>query len=73
MEKAQRPKLLEELPPVDVVVTMGCNVSCPFLPCKRREVWGLDDPSGKGDDEFRAVIRAIEENVRRLRGELLGQ
>lgn len=72
MEKTQRPKLLQELPPVDVVVTMGCNVECPFLPCKRREDWGLDDPTGKGDEAFRGVIRVIEENIRRLRGELLG-
>lgn len=71
MEEAQRPKLLGELPPVDVVVTMGCGVSCPYLPCRRREDWGLDDPTGKPDAEFRAVIRTIEEDVLRLRGELL--
>lgn len=71
MEKAQRPKLLGELPPVDVVVTMGCGVSCPYLPCRRREDWGLDDPTGKPDAEFRAVIRTIEEDVLRLRRELL--
>jgi len=70
MEKTQRPKLLEALPPVDVVVTMGCNVSCPYLPCRRREDWGLDDPTGKPDGEFRAVIGKIEENVLRLRDEL---
>ena len=70
MEETQRPKLLEELPPVDVVVTMGCNVSCPYLPCKRREDWGLDDPTGKPDEEFRAVIRTIEGNVIRLRDDL---
>jgi arsenate reductase len=72
MEETQRPKLLADLPPVDVVVTMGCNVECPFLPCKRREDWGLDDPTGKGDEAFRAVIRTIEENIRKLRGELMG-
>ena len=37
MEQTQRSKLLEDIPPVDVVVTMGCNVTCPFLPCKHRE------------------------------------
>ena len=39
MEATQRPKLLEGLPAIDVVVTMGCNVECPYLPCKRREDW----------------------------------
>ncbi|MEA4899037.1 MAG: arsenate reductase ArsC [Christensenellaceae bacterium] len=71
MELTQRSKLLEELPPIDVVVTMGCNVACPFLPCKRREDWGLPDPTGKSDEEFITVIRAIEEKVLRLRQSLV--
>ncbi len=70
MEKAQRPKLLDEIPAVDIVVTMGCNVSCPFLPCKHREDWGLDDPSGKNDDEFIAVIKKIETNILELKARL---
>ena len=32
--EGQRSKLLSDLPPVDGVITMGCNVQCPFLPCK---------------------------------------
>ena len=63
MEKSQYSKLLSDIPPVDVVVTMGCNVSCPFLPCKRREDWGLDDPTGKSDDEFIEVIKQIEKKI----------
>ena len=43
----QYPKLLIDLPKVDVVITMGCNVSCPSLPCKMRMDWGLDDPTGQ--------------------------
>ena len=50
MELTQRSKLLSELPPVDIVVTMGCNVNCPHLPCKHREDWGLDDPTGCEDE-----------------------
>lgn len=42
MEQTQHSKLLADIPPVDVVITMGCNVTCPFLPCKHREDWGLD-------------------------------
>lgn len=63
MTLTQRPKLLDELPPVDVVVTMGCNVSCPALPCRHREDWGLPDPTGQGDAAFHAVIDAIREKV----------
>ncbi len=63
MEQNQRPKLLEALPPVDVVVTMGCNVECPYLPCKRREDWGLPDPTGKSDAEFISVMHTIEGKI----------
>ena len=62
MEKTQRSKLLSELPPIDVVVTMGCNVECPYLPCKQED-WGLDDPTGKSDGKFIKVIRQIERNI----------
>ena len=66
MEKTLRSKLLSEIPPVDIVITMGCNVQCPFLPCKYREDWGLHDPSGKEDDEFIAVIHKIESKIGEL-------
>lgn len=36
MEQTQRSKLLKDIPPVDVVITMGCNVNCPYLPNKYR-------------------------------------
>ena len=63
MEQSQRSKSLDQLPPVDIVVTMGCNVQCPALPCSHREDWGLDDPSGRGDGAFLAVMAQLEEKV----------
>ncbi len=66
MEKTQYSKTLEEIPQIDILVTMGCNVECPFLPCKHREDWGLDDPSGKTDDEFKKTIAVIEEKIKML-------
>ncbi len=66
MEQTQHSKLLGDIPPLDVVITMGCNVDCPTLPCKHREDWGLDDPTGKGDEEFRLVINSIEEKIKDL-------
>jgi len=71
MEKSQYSKLLSGIPPVDVVVTMGCNVACPFLPCKHREDWGLDDPSGKSDEEFLETIKQIEIKVFELKTKLM--
>jgi len=62
----QHPKLLSELPPVDIAVTMGCGVQCPYLPCKHREDWGLDDPTGKTEDEFIRTAEIIEEKINDL-------
>ena len=70
MEAAQYSKLLSDIPPVDVVITMGCNVRCPFLPCTHREDWGLDDPTGKDDTVFLETIRQIEEKVLDLKARL---
>lgn len=71
MEVSQHSKLLEDIPPVDIVITMGCNVHCPTLPCTHRENWGLDDPSGKEDEAFLFTMRLIEEKVMDLRRRIL--
>ena len=77
MEESQYNKPLSQLPPVDIVVTMGCNVQCPTLPCSHREDWGLEDPSGKEDSAFFQVMDQIEEKVldlkRRIQRGKLGQ
>ena len=70
VEAAQYSKLLEEIPAVDVVVTMGCNVQCPFLPCFHQEDWGLEDPSGKSDEAFLETIRLIEQKMLELKRKL---
>nr|WP_307991742.1 arsenate reductase ArsC [uncultured Niameybacter sp.] len=63
MNETQKSKLLGDIPEVDIVVTMGCNVACPSLPCKHREDWGLDDPSGKEDEAFIHTAKLIEEKI----------
>ena len=68
--EGQHSKLLSDLPPVDVVVTMGCNVQCPSLPCKWQEDWGLDDPTGQPDQVFTETMRRIEEKVLALKEKL---
>ena len=70
MEQAQYSKLLSALPPLDVVITMGCNVQCPYLPSRRREDWGLDDPTGKADETFVAVMDQIEKKILDLKASL---
>ncbi len=71
MEATQYPKLLSEIPSVDVLITMGCNVDCPYVPNTYRQDWGLEDPTGKGDAAFLAVIKEIEEKILQLRNQLI--
>ena len=70
MEASQYSKLISEIQPVDIVITMGCNVACPYLPCKHREDWGLDDPTGKSDKAFLEIIQSIKEKIDNLRNRI---
>lgn len=70
MNETQYSKLLDEIPEVDIVITMGCNVQCPSLPCKHREDWGLEDPSGKEDEAFKYTARMIEEKIMDLKARI---
>ncbi|WP_434631983.1 arsenate reductase ArsC [Thermoanaerobacterium thermosaccharolyticum] len=64
---SHKPKLLDEIPSkVDILITMGCNVECPYIPCKLKEDWGLDDPDGKPLEEFRKTRDIIESKVKEL-------
>lgn len=66
ISETQHVKLIDDLPQIDVVVKMGCNVTCPFLPSKYEEDWGLEDPTGKNDEEFIKTAKIIEEKVKNL-------
>lgn len=67
MDKTQFSKLISDIPQPDIVITMGCNVNCPYVPCKYREDWGLDDPTGKSDNEFIKTARIIENEILSLK------
>jgi arsenate reductase (thioredoxin) len=67
LSQSQHPKLLTDLPPVDIVVTMGCGVQCPYLPCKHREDWGLEDPTGKSEEDFIKTAVIIKEKIFELK------
>ena len=66
MEKTQYSKLITELPEIDITIKMGCNVICPFVDSKYEEDWGLDDPTGKSDEEFEIIIAEIERKIKEL-------
>ena len=70
MEKTQYSKLITDIPKPDVVIYMGCNVSCPNVSGKYMENWGLDDPTGLSDEVFMRTIKRIEENIILLKKKL---
>ena len=72
MEKnGQYSKLISEIPEIDIAISMGCNVGCPFIGRIFDDNWGIDDPTGKSDEVFRNVIREIEKRVIELKEKLL--
>lgn len=71
MEKNQYSKLITDIPTPDIVITMGCNVSCPALPCRHREDWGVDDPTGKDETIFLETIRNIHSKILKLKQDIL--
>ena len=67
MEQTQYSKLLADIPNPDVAISMGCNVGCPFIGRDFDDNWGLEDPTGKPDEEFKTVIKEIENRILQLR------
>ncbi|HEX9059772.1 MAG TPA: arsenate reductase ArsC [Clostridia bacterium] len=58
------PKLLEDIPEeIDILITMGCGVVCPFIPSKYEADWGLPDPVGQPIEEFRRIRDMIKDKV----------
>ena len=70
MEQTQCSKLISDIPSPNVAISMGCNVGCPFIGRTFDDNWGLEDPTGKSDEEFKMVIKEIESRILQLRDEL---
>ncbi len=61
------PKLLTDIPEeIDILITMGCGVVCPYVPSQHQEDWGLEDPSGGPIEDFRNTRDIIKEKVEDL-------
>ena len=67
MNETHTSKLIEDIPEADIVIKMGCNVVCPIVAHRYEEDWGLDDPTGKSDEEFIKTAKTIEEKVMDLK------
>jgi arsenate reductase len=60
-------KLLSDIPnELDILITMGCGVECPYVPALHREDWGLDDPSGGPKKDFETTREIIKNKVLEL-------
>ena len=70
MEETQYSKLIEDIPKPDLAISMGCNVRCPFIGRPFDDNWGLEDPTGKSDEEFNQIINQIEANILKLKNTL---
>ena len=71
MEQTQYSKLITDIPVPDIAISMGCNVDCPFIGRAFDDNWGLEDPTGKPDEEFKIIINEIEKCVLQLKNELV--
>ena len=71
MEQTQYSKLISAIPTPDIAISMGCNVGWPFIGRPFDDNWGLDDPTGKSDEEFKRVIEEIRKNVLALKQQLM--
>ena len=65
-EKKQYSKLISDIPKPDIAISMGCNVGCPFIGRPFDDNWGLDDPTGKSDEDFIKVINQIELKIKNM-------
>lgn len=66
MEKDQYSKLYQDIPIPDIVISMGCDVGCPYIGKEFDANWGLDDPTGQDDQFFKSIISKIEKNILEL-------
>ena len=68
--EGQYSKLIDEIPVPDIAISMGCNVGCPFIERPFDDNWGLEDSTGKSDEEFKKVIDEIRMQIFILKQQL---
>ena len=62
----QYSKSVKDIPEPDIAISMGCGVGCPYIGRAFDDDWGLEDPTGKSDEEYRKVIVCIQEHLKRF-------
>jgi len=71
MELTQYSKTIDKIPEIDIAISMGCDVGCPYIGKDFDDNWSLPDPTGKNDEFFIDVIKNIEKQVLLLKSRLL--
>ena len=67
MEETQYSKLTSDIPTPDIAISMGCNVTCPYVGRPFDDDWELEDPTGKSDEEFERIIKEIEIKILQMK------
>ena len=67
MEQTQFSKTVDAIPSPDLVISMGCEVGCPYIGRAFDDNWGLPDPTGHDDAVFLEVIGRIHDLVLALK------
>ena len=66
--RSQYTKTIQDIPAPDIAISMGCGVTCPYIGKAFDDDWGLIDPTGKPDEEYRKVIAQIQEQMKKRFG-----
>ena len=66
--RSQYTKTIQDIPAPDIAISMGCGVTCPYIGKAFDHDWGLIDPTGKPDEEYRKVIAQIQEQMKKRFG-----
>lgn len=70
MNKTQYSKTFDKIPTPDIVISMGCDVGCPYIGREFDDNWGLLDPTGQNDEVFEMIIKQIEEKILELKNKI---
>jgi arsenate reductase len=70
MEETQYSKLTSDIPTPDIAISMGCNVTCPYVGRPFDDDWGLEDPTGKSDEAFERIIKEIEIKILQMKKQM---
>lgn len=66
----QYPKGLSKLPKIDILVTMGCGIQCPYITCQQKIEWNIEDPADQEQQTFTKIVDQIKSNVLALKRQI---